>query len=88
MNYTETPDLSLYMVNKKVSKVWMLTPTGVMYPPFAIPEDRRYLAGFAWFDYIRPKNKDDIFGWRTKKEEQMLKKTEKKVVPKQNLDEL
>lgn len=88
MNYTETPDLNLYMENKKVSKIWMSTPTGVMYPPFAIPEEKRYLAGFAWFDYIRPKDKDDIFEWKSKKKEQVLKKTEKKVVPKQKLEDL
>ena len=88
MNYTETPDLNLYMENKKVSKIWMSTPSGVMYPPFAIPEEKRYLAGFAWFDYIRPKNKDDIFEWKSKKKEQLLKKTEKKIVPKQKLEDL
>lgn len=88
MNYTETPDLNLYMENKKVSKIWMSTPSGVMYPPFAIPEERRYLTGFAWFDYIRPVDKDDIFEWRSKKKGQELKKTEKKVVPKQRLENL
>lgn len=88
LNYTETPELTLYMENKKVSKIWMSTPSGIMYPPFAIPEDKRYLAGFAWFDYIRPKDKDDIFEWRDKKKEQVLKKTEKRVVPKQKLNEL
>ena len=88
LNYTETPELNLYLENKKVYKIWMSTPNGTMYPPFAIPEDMRYLPGFAWFDYIRPKNKDDIFDWRTKSEEQMLKKTEKKVVPRQNLDNI
>jgi hypothetical protein len=66
----------------------MSTPSGVMYPPFAIPEDKRYLTGFAWFDYIRPKDKDDIFGWRSKKKEQELKKTERRVVPKQHLENL
>lgn len=88
MNYTETPELNLFMKNKKVNKIWMSTPSGVMYPPFAIPEDKRYLTGFAWFDYIRPMNKDDIFGWRSKKKEQELKKTERKIVPKQHLDDL
>ena len=88
MNYTETPELNLFMENKKVQKIWMSTPSGVMYPPFAIPEERRYLTGFAWFDYIRPKDKDDIFGWRSKKKEQELKKTERRVVPKQRLENL
>lgn len=88
MNYTETPEMNIFMKNKKVDKVWMQTPSGTMYPPFALPDDKRYLPSFAWFDYIRPKNKDDIFGWKSKKEDQMLKKTEKKHVPKQSLDNL
>ena len=88
MNYTETPELNVYMKDKKVEKIWMSTSNGVMYPPFAIPEEKRYLNGFAWFDYIRPKSKDDIFDWRSKKKEQELKKSEKKVVPKQKLKDL
>ena len=88
MNYTETPELNIFMKDKKVEKIWMSTSNGVMYPPFAIPEDKRYLTGFAWFDYVRPKDKDDIFEWRSKKKEQELKKSEKKVVPKQKLDNL
>lgn len=88
MNYTETPELNLFMKNKKVDKIWMSTPSGIMYPPFAIPSDKRYLSGFAWFDNIRPKDKADIFEWRSKSEDQMLKKTEKKVVPKQRLKDL
>lgn len=88
MNYTETPEMNVYMKDKKVDMIWMQTPQGTMYPPFAIPDDKRYLSGFAWFDYIRPKNKDDIFGWRAKKADQVLKKTERKIVPKQKLDDI
>lgn len=86
MNYTETPEMHIFMKDKKVDKVWMQTPTGTMYPSFAIPSDKRYLPTFAWFDYIRPKDKDDIFEWKSKKADQMLKKTEKKIVPRQSLD--
>lgn len=88
MNYTETSELDLFMLDKKVDKIWMAASTGVMYPPFSIPTEKRYLKGFAWFDYIRPKNKDDIFEWRAKKKEQELQKTVRKVVPKQNLNDL
>ena len=59
-----------------------------MYPPIAIPPEKRYLSGFAWFDYIRPKNKDDIFDWRAKRKEQELKKTERRMVPIQSLEKL
>ena len=82
MNYTETPELNLYMRNKKVDKIWTSTASGVMYPPVGIPEEKRYLAGFAWFDYIRPQDKDDIFDWRSKKKEQVLKKTQRRAAPK------
>lgn len=88
MNYSETPELKLYMENKKISKIWMKTPTGTMYPAFGVPSDKQYLAGFAWFDYIRPKSKDDLFEWKAKSEDQVLKKTEKKTVPKQKLDQI
>ncbi len=85
MNYTETSELKLYMENKKVKKIWMPAATGTMYPDLKIQEDRRYLSGFAWFDYIRPLNKDDIYEWRGKDEKDMLKKSETKDVPLQQL---
>lgn len=37
MNYTETPEMNVYMKDKKVDMIWMQTPQGTMYPPFAIP---------------------------------------------------
>lgn len=86
MNYGETAELKVFMEDKKIFKIWMPAATHTMYPPFAIPDEKRYLEGFAWFDNIRPKNKDDIFEWRGKSEEQVLQKTEKKYVPKQKLE--
>ncbi len=35
-----------------------------MYPMDQIPPDKLRLPTFAWFDYVRPLNKDDIFNWR------------------------
>ena len=40
---------------------------GTMYPLNQIPEDRKRLPGFMWYDYVRPLNRYDIFNWRTKK---------------------
>lgn len=88
LNYTETSELRMYMRDKKLYKIWMPAHNSVMYPPFAIPSDIRYLKGFAWFDYIRPKNKDDIFDWKAKAADTVLKKTERKPVPLQKLDKL
>ena len=88
MNYTETTELKLYMENKKVVKVWMPAATGTMFPPLKIPENKRYLPAFAWFDYIRPKDKDDVFLWRGKDEKDILKKTEQKKMPIQSLNNI
>ena len=32
-----------------------------------IPPDKRYLEAFAWYDYIRPLSKEDVFVWGGKK---------------------
>lgn len=88
MNYTETTELKVFMENKKVKRIWMPAATGTIYPIFAIPSEKLYLAGFAWFDYIRPKDKDDIFEWRSKDSKDVLKKTERKTVPIQKLEDL
>ncbi len=88
MNYTETSLLHLYMKDKKITKIWMPSSVGQIYPVDMIPQDRRYLRGFAWFDYIRPKNKDDIFEWQAKAEKDMLKKTVRSDVPLQKLDDI
>ncbi len=88
MNYTETTDLILYMKDKKVEKIWMPASQGVMYPTLKIPNNKRYLSNFAWFDYIRPLNKDDIYEWRGKDAKNVLKTTPNRIVPLQNLKDL
>ncbi len=88
MNYTETSELKLFMKDKKVDKIWMPTAQGTMYPALQIPADKRYLANFAWFDYIRPLGKDDLFEWRGKDAKNILKATSDRVLPVQNLKEI
>jgi lipopolysaccharide export system protein LptA len=88
MNYTETSLLHLHLVDRKVHKIWMPSSTGVIYPPTQIPADRRYLTGFAWFDYMRPKSKEDIFVWQSKAEKDILKATTKRNVPLQKLGDI
>lgn len=88
MNYTETTELKLYMEKQKVKKIWMPAATGTVYPITGIPNDKLYLKGFAWFDYIRPKDKDDIFEWRSKSKENILKKSEQRKVPLQKLEDI
>jgi len=76
MNTSETSLLNLYMQDKKINKMVMSPQsTGVLYPMEQLPEDKMRLANFAWFDYIRPKSKNDLFVWIPKKADQQLKST-------------
>jgi hypothetical protein len=49
-----------------------------------IPEKKRKLENFAWFDYIRPISKEDIFNWRGKQAGQELKKSVRGAAPLPN----
>lgn len=88
MNNTLTSELKLFMQERKLNKIWTPAATGTMYPLPMIPADKRYLKNFAWFDYIRPLNKDDIFNWRPKKAGTELKASYKFQVPLQTLDQV
>lgn len=88
MNHVETTELKLYMDDRKVQKIWMPAATGTIYPVPLIPPDQLYLENFAWFDYIRPSDKDDIFNWRTKRAGSELKESVRREAPKQRLNEI
>lgn len=88
MNYTETTELKLYMKDRKMNKIWMPASTGTIYPEPLIPPNKLYLSNFAWFDYIRPKDKNDIFVWRPKKAGTELKVSRRRQAPLQKLDNL
>ncbi len=82
VNNAETSLLNIYLKDRKIEKIKASAKTnGVMYPMSLIPEDKRYLPSFSWFDYIRPLNKDDIFVWRGKKAGQELKTSIRRDVP-------
>lgn len=81
LNYTETPKLRMFLEKRKMKKIWMEKPTGVLYPMTQIPPSKYFLPGYAWFDYIRPLNRDDIFNWRGKKEGQKLKEQVRRTAP-------
>lgn len=88
MNHTETSQLKLYMDQRKVSRLWAPGGEGTLYPLFLIPPQELYLDNFAWFDYIRPINKDDIFRWRGKKAGTELKESVRHEAPRQTLDKV
>ena len=50
------------------------------------PEDKRFLENFAWFDYVRPLSKEDIFNWRGKGSNMELRVVKKSKIPLPTLD--
>lgn len=85
MVHAESSELKMFMEERKVQKIWMPATTGEMFPIEQTPPDKRLLENFAWFDYIRPLNKDDIFVWRPKKAGSELKESVRHEAPKQKL---
>ncbi|MFV0546496.1 MAG: OstA-like protein [Bacteroides sp.] len=75
-NSAEGSVLHLFLKDKKMIKAKMIGKSnGTLYPMDQIPADKLRLPAFAWFDYIRPKDKEDIFNWRGKKSGEELRPT-------------
>lgn len=87
MNTTTAGRTIAYMKDRKVEKVVVPKESkGVFYPMGQRPEEKRFLENFAWFDYVRPLSKDDIFIWRGKGSDKELKTVRKSNVPLPTLD--
>ena len=87
MNTTIAGRAIAYLDRGKVEK--MIIPKeakGVFYPMSQRPYEKRYLDNFAWFDYVRPQNKDDIFNWRGKGSDMQLKVIRRENIPLPTLD--
>ena len=82
LNYLETPLLKMFLEKRKMKRMWIEKPKGTLYPMTQIPPDKNFLPQYAWFDYIRPLNKQDIFKWRGKKEGTELKEQKRREAPK------
>ena len=88
MNVSETSQLDIYLENQKVERMIMSPKsTGTLYPMDQIPKGADKLENFVWFDYIRPMSKSDIFEWKPKRTEDVLKKNIRGPIelPNQNL---
>lgn len=88
MNHIESTLMKMYLKESKVDHVWMPAATGTLYPVPLIPHNVLYLENFAWFDYIRPLNKDDVFEWRGKTQGLELKESIRREAPKQKLKDI
>ena len=62
-----TSQLRMFLEKRKLNRIWAPKSEGTMYPMSQIPPKERFLEQFAWFDYVRPTSKEDIFVWRGKK---------------------
>lgn len=81
LNYTETSKLKMFLENRKMKRIWMPKAEGTLYPMSQIPPDKKFLPTYAWFDYVRPLDKDDIFNWRGKKAGTELKEEKRRDAP-------
>ena len=89
MNFIEASRLNLYRKDGKMERIVFINqPVGKFTPMFLIPENEMRLENFAWFDYIRPLNKEDIFHWRSKTAGTELKPTVSRTMPLPTLDKL
>lgn len=84
-NYVETSQARMFMQKRKLQKIWAPASHGYFYPLGLAPMERTRLAGFAWFDYIRPISPEDVFIWRSKKAGTTLKPSIRREAPLQNL---
>ena len=82
LNYLETDTMRMYMSpTRQLEKIWASKSVGTMYPITQIPPDKYRLPEFAWFDYVRPTDKDDVFNWRGKKAGSELKAVRRREAP-------
>lgn len=76
LNRSEGSLLHMFLEDRKMKKAVMIGKSnGVLYPLDQVPADKAKLPTFAWFDYIRPLDEEDIFEWRGKKEGEQLQKS-------------
>ena len=62
MNETKSGLLTIWVKDNKLDKlkIWP-SPVGSMTPIPDLKPDQKMLKDFYWFDYLRPKNRDDIY---------------------------
>lgn len=84
LNYLETDTMRMFMgAERKLDKIWTNKFTSTMYPMTQIPPSKYKLPSFAWFDDIRPKDKNDIYVWRGKAKGSELKNIRRHEAPLQ-----
>ena len=86
LNYLETDTMRMYLgAARKLDKIWTNKFTSTMYPITQVPPAKYKLPNFAWFENLRPKDKNDIFVWRGKSSGTELKSFKRHEAPLQSL---
>ncbi len=86
LNYLETDTMKMYMSPmRKMQKIWTPKAKGTLYPMTQIPPSKTKLPNFAWFPDIRPLDKNDIFVWRGKGNDNELKTIKRHDAPLQHI---
>ena len=87
MNSTAAGKISAYMKDGQMDKIVVPNKSnGIFYPLSKVPAGERTLENFAWFDYVRPLSKSDVFNSRGKTKDMMLKKIRRDSIPLPTLD--
>ena len=86
LNYLETDTMRMYPgAARKLDKIWTNKFTSTMYPITQVPPAKYKLPNFAWFEDLRPTDKNDIFVWRGKSSGTELKSFKRHEAPLQSL---
>lgn len=86
LNSGETSKLRIHLEGRQVKYIWMAGGGScVLYPLDQSPNDKIFLPTFAWFDYMRPLDKNDVFVWRPKKAGTELKESIRRDPTRQTL---
>ncbi len=86
LNYLETDTMRMYLgAARKLDKIWTNKFTSTLYPITQVPPAKYKLPNFAWFEDLRPKDKNDIFVWRGKSSGTELKSIKRHEAPLQSL---
>lgn len=82
LNETKSGFLTIWVKDNALEKlkIWP-TPKGTLTPIPDLKPDQKTLKDFHWYDYLRPKNKDDIYTVVKKEEEAVPVKRERFVHP-------
>lgn len=89
LNYLESSKFRAFLSDKRLERfVGFPAGQGTLYPITMAPSEKTHLTGFAWFDWIRPRDPDDVFEWRSKGDANKLKAVPRRKAPMQTLNRL